>query len=635
MMPPIKQMIAERLCNKQPYSIRYRLLKDPCFISKYDLKPSVCITIAGKIHLNQHVIIAGARRLLTKKETVQIPDMEGNRHNLSIDQGHIKFESENHKICTHIDNFFTLSPNIDERTNKLNELIVAIGPMAPDFSSLMEDSYDHELSFEQIDKLLYEIYTGVAALQDRALHAFETNQATLENLVPDSLTYYDYFCGPNPVDADPEEYLGSTLPSYRKELIKKNFIKGLDACLQGALRDDLMPGAWVSGYRDDEVWENLQACDPFRDPFALLGALDIAIWRQTDNRFKSFADDAIGALVKDDFPRADGIDVYQLMPSLAGLILNRINILEDGVLRPPYWKRMCAWMQAGFLIRQTQNLKLDFESLKSWISANMTHSGNFGTILDLRREPIYRSFEMTQKAFREEIVGRLIIMRNRHKENGRDMPMSDDIDNAINRIECQGTPICWALPGPLEGFTTPTEKEINLPEEAIKQFSNELFADHFERALSSLAYLSQYYNFGENLLAKLREAIIKTNFDDQFNGFPKILMAIIDAGFIAAAHRDTKLSCEIVSKIIATSPFTNSEYNVEIIIKAILIASTSFKKEGEWAKWLEKKLAEVAYSLPSGEKSKEFLYYLRELKNVLNLKMGILNRAEAIASAAI
>ena len=111
--------------------------------------------------------------------------------------------------------------------------------------------------------------------------------------------------------------------------------------------------------------------DPFRDPFALLGALDIALWRQKDERYRSFAEKALTALVKDEFPRNDGIDVYELLPMLAGLILNRINVIEGGTLRPPYWKRMCAWMQAGFLIRQTQKLVLDLEGLKNWVSANI------------------------------------------------------------------------------------------------------------------------------------------------------------------------------------------------------------------------------------------------------------------------
>jgi len=628
-------MMVERLCNKQPYQIRYRLLKDEGFISKYDLKPAVGITIAGKIHLNQHVLIARVKRLLDKREIVQVPDVEGEKHTLSVDQGHINFESASKKIRARIDNFFILSPDRDERVNKLNELIAAMGPMSPDFSQLIADAENHELSYEQIDKLLHELYTGVAALQDRAREAFELQKATLDSLVPDSLTYYEYFCGPDPGGVGPEEYLGSTLPTYRKEIIKKNFLEGLDVCLQGALRDDLMPGAWINSYSDDEVWKGLQACDSFRDPFALLGALDIAIWRQTDDSFKAFAENAVSALVKDDFLREDGIDVYELMPSIARLVLNRINILEGSALRPPFWKRMCAWMQAGFLIRQTQKFNLDLKGLKKWIDGNMTQAGNFACILDLQKEPMYRAAEMTRSSFREEVIGRLKIARDRHNKDGRETPLSDTIDEAVSRLENKSSPISWALPGPLEGYKTPAKKGVKLPEEAQKDFSENVFNIETEKVLAALTYLSQLYDFGEEILSKVRKVVIETNFDDKFTGFPKILMCIIDAGFIACAHRDVELSRAIGIKIVATSPWVNSEYNANVIIKGLLIAASAFEQKSEWAKWLEEQLVEVAYRLPSGEPTKEFLKHIQEFKSVLDLKMGIHCRSEAISSAAI
>jgi len=452
-------------------------------------------------------------------------------------------------------------------------------------------------------------------------------------LVPSVLSYYDYFCGPNPGGADPEEYLGLNLPNYRKELIKRNVVEGLDVCLQGALRDDLMPGAWISSYSDDEAWNVLQACDPFRDPFVLLAALDIALLRQTDKRFKAFAKDAVKALVKDDFLREDGIDMYELMPSLAGLVLNRINVLEGGALRPPYWKRMCAWMQAGFLMRQTQNLTLDLESLKNWISANMRQAGNFGSLLDLRIEPMYRATEMLRPAFREEVLGRLNNLRNQHREDGRDTPMSDDIDNALSRLKDQGSPLGWVLPGPLEGHRRPVEKGVKIPKEGIKEFSEALFNNETERVLWTLTYLSQCYDLGEELLARVCEVIAKVNFDDNFTGFPEILKRIIDTGFIACAHRDVKLSCVIGTKIVATSAWVNAEYNTGHIVQALLIAGGAFQENSEWAKWLEEQLAEVAYRLPTGKWTKEFLSHIKELKKVLNLKTGILVKAEAIASA--
>lgn len=628
-------MMAERLCNKQPYPVRYRLLKDEGFISKYDLKPGVGIIIGGKIHLNQHVLISGIKRLFEKKIKIQLPDVEGHKHSLSLEKGHINFESASKEIKAQLDNFYILSFDRDERVNKLNELVFATGPMSQDFSELKAEAENQELSYEQIDKLLHEIYTGVAALQDRAREAFELQKATIDNLVPDSLTYYEYFCGPDPGDASPEEYLSSTLPTYRKELIKKDFVKGLDVCLQGALCDDLMPGAWISGYSDDEIWKSLQACDPFRDPFALLGALDIAIWRQTDNRFKVFAEDALKKLFKDDFLRPDGIDVYQLMPSLAELILNRINILEGGVLRPPYWKRMCAWMQAGFLIRQTQKLKLDFDSLKGWISANMTQAGVFGNLSDLRREPMYRAAEMTPSAFREEIVGRLVTMHNRHEKAGKSTLMANDIDSVVSELESKSAPFCWALPGPLEGHVLTSEKRSELTEETIKQCCEDLFSEKFEKLLSSLSYLSQLYIFNEELLIKIREAIDNISFGEKFTGFPSILMRVIDAGIIASTQKDKELSRIIGTKIVSASNWVNTEFTVKSVVQAILFTGAVFQEESEWVEWIEPQLVEVAYRLPPGDRMKEFLFYIRELKKVLNLKTAVVSKAEAVASAAI
>jgi hypothetical protein len=231
------------------------------------------------------------------------------------------------------------------------------------------------------------------------------------------------------------------------------------------------------------------------------------------------------------------------------------------------------------VIRQTQKLVLDLEGMKNWVSSNMTQAGNFACLLDLQYEPMFQATEMSRSSFRKEVLGRLYVARDRHKKDQRDIPKSDDIDDAISRLKDQGSPLGWALPGPLEGHLRPAEKGVKLPEEGIKQFSKDLFSDQAERVFSTLTYLSQIYDLGEELLAKVREVITKTNFDDEFMGFPEILKRIIDTGFIACAHRDVELSCVIGTKIVATSPWANSKYNVGNIVQALLIAGAAFQKE--------------------------------------------------------
>jgi hypothetical protein len=290
-------------------------------------------------------------------------------------------------------------------------------------------------------------------------------------------------------------------------------------------------------------------------------------------------------------------------------------------------------MQAGFLIRQTQGFVIELNGLKDWTSANMTREGIFVSLLDLRKEPMYRAMEMTRSSFREEVIGRLIALRNRHKKDERKIPLSIEIDSAVSVIEGQGSPICWALPGPLEGHQRPTEKGVNLPQESVKNFSEDIFCDQTEKFLSVLTYLSQFYCLGDEILAKVREVISRASFKEGFTGFPGTLMRIIDASFIACAHRDVNLSREIGAKIVAASNWANSEYNPGIILKALLTAGAAFQNDSEWTMWLEEQLAEVSFRLPAGELSKEFLICLKDLKKTLNLKLRIHSRPEAITSA--
>jgi hypothetical protein len=285
-------------------------------------------------------------------------------------------------------------------------------------------------------------------------------------------------------------------------------------------------------------------------------------------------------------------------------------------------------------MRQTQRLKLDLESLKGWISANMTQTGNFVTLLDLRREPMFQAGEMSKPAFRKEVLGRLHVARDRHKKDGRSILKSDNIDIAISTLEKNGSPLGWALPGPLDGHIRPADKGVKISKEAVKEFSDGLISDKAERFLSFLTYLSNIYDLGKNLLAKSREVITNSDFNDEFTGFPELLKRIIDSGFIACTHQDEKLSRVIGNKIVSASPWVNSEFTVGNIIQALLVAGAGFTEESNWIQWLESQLTEVAYRLPAGDNIKEFLFYIRELKKVLNLKTGVLAKAEAIASAA-
>jgi hypothetical protein len=627
-------LLADYLCNHQPLPVRSRLLHDKAFGERFGLVPRHIVTLGADVHIDRRNLFAAIRRAFADQQAVSLSDVEGHEIAVKIDQGQVLLELPYRERKAQINDFMCLSPNHGERTRALRQLIDRFGPTAPDFSGLLTKAEEGELSNDEVAQLFAEGTTGVAALQSRAASAIKTNQAKLENLVPNSVVYFERLCGPYIAGADHEEYFRSILPQHRKDLIRRDLVRGLDICLQGALRDDLMPGVWTEHVNNDELWDALTACDPWSNPFALLGALDIAIGRQLDERYRTFAEEAVRKLIQEEFPRPDGNDTYEFLPLFAELVLNRIHGLEGGALQPPCWKRMCAWMQAGFLVRLTRRIRLELESFREWSQGNQTLAGMYAKVLDLRHEPMYRAAEMARVALREEVIGRLMIVRDRHACAGRIVPGSDSIGEAVARLTAQGS-LGWALPGPLDGHHRPAETGRNrLSEDEIEKFAEDLANAPDASILSTLAYLSQRYDLGEPLLARIREIIGRSAPAREETGLDNLTGRLIGAGLIACAQRDEVLASVIASTVVGIAHRVQSGSETLDILQALLRAGAAFQHEDAWAKWLEEQLTEVASRLPAGEPSKTFLIHLQELKKVLKLNLGIHVRAEALASAA-
>src|SRR5919108_3010130 len=113
-------------------------------------------------------------------------------------------------------------------------------------------------------------------------------------------------------------------------------------------------------------------------------------------------------------------------------------------------------MQAGFLVRLTHDIALELESVREWVRGHQTLAGMYAKLLDLRHEPMYRAAEMSRGALREEVIGRLMIVRERHSSAGRIVPGSDSIGEAVTKLVGQGM-LGWAMPGPLDGHCRPAE----------------------------------------------------------------------------------------------------------------------------------------------------------------------------------
>lgn len=632
-----RALVAGHLCNLLPSRVRAKLLADDAFLANYGPLAHTIMTV-GTFSIDQVKLLNAVRRSLATHTPQEINDVAGRQLLVNHDRDTVSLGvavgGEVQRLAEFQD-LMILSPNSNDRVQALHRLLDSFGPTAPDFSILKSAANERELTDLETTELLEELTNGFEAYRARIARAHNADRIILDDIVPDSLLYYERFCGPIPRDIVPEEYLTRILPSYRRQLLSRNLVRGLEICLLGSLRDDLAPSVWTEAIGDEEMWTVLNAIDLRCNPFALLGALDIALTRQHDQRFRIFGNETISTLVKEELSRPDDVNSYELLPLFAELVLDRINVIEGGAYCEPVWKRMCAWMHAGLLMQSTLHVEIKVDMFRKWAHSIRTMTGTYAQMIDLRRAPMYRAGEISHRSIREEIIGRLIILKARHQAAGRFVPHPEEIDEAVTRLERRGSPLGWMMPGPLDGHVRPSQhKRRSLSEVDINEVMDELSTNPSGPVWSKLAYFSQCLDLGDKILEGACEVSTRIGFDIKLFEGERKWTRLVDMCFVAAAHRNEDLARSISAMALQSAAYAVTEEASMSILHILFLASAAFESEEEWSTWIGDQLVSLAYSLPAGEPTESLREHLSEIKKVLPLKLAICSRAEAVTSAA-
>ena len=580
-------------------------------------------------------LFAAAREVLTTTKKSFIQDVSKKEVSVDLDDERQSIiirwsDTEGVSQQVPIPDLTMLSPNQELRLNTLRNIIHRIGPTAKDFRHLLEEIDSRELSQQELSAILDESAIGVAAVQTSLAQKISQGLPIgVVDIIPQSVSYFEQFAGPNPLDMEPEAYFKEVLIPYRKNLLSRDLYAGLDICCLGALRDDLPPGQWVVDIDNDTLWDALCACNVKTNPFSLLGALDVALYRLEDSRFREFSEEAVVKLLDENFGQSNGRDIYKLLQISYNFILNQINFLESGSNYPGYWKRMCAWMQAGLIVRvMTESSdSVDIDDLEQWAQSIMTPAGVYALLVDARKEPMFFVNFVPLQDLRNEIFGRLALLKLRHENEGRQIPKSEDINHALARPEARG----YFFPGPLGGHRRPT-KPIT---QDMEQFVKTWLPGNESLLLQWLVEFSQIVALDESELERAREAVKMTT-ENIFNAnFDENLKCLDLASVVAAANRDTMLADEIAVAVVKVAPKISEEKDIQVILRIILQSAAAHEEHDAWSKWLEEKLAGIASHLPPPPNKclHMFLNHLDELGRILPADSWFHTRARSIASA--
>ena len=621
--------------DQLPEEARGLLIKDdPAFAERCGYRAERVFSIGSDLQVSDRNLFAAGIEALHAKSQTTVLDMSGVEISVRydeagesvrlhwVDQGGNKQEASMPDLCL-------LSRSEEVRQDTFARIAARLGPTFDAIDRVKEEIGSDPPELATLSMIFDANSNGVAALQRNMAQKIYSGQPMAQrDFVPESMSYFKQLVGPVPVGQVASAYMRDTLGRYRQELLKRDLEGGLHICCLGAVHDDLSPGQWLAELDDESVWTALETVESNFNPFSQLGALDVALYRQHDKRFREFALRAVKQLLHDNFGFEEETDLYRLLQIIGDFVLNRMNLLEDGATKPGYWKRLGAWMQAGYIVesmlRSSYTLSLD--ALERWTNENMAAAGAYANLIDARAEPMIFAARMMQSSLRYEVLGRLELLRRRHEANGQEVPASDQIDRLLEEFEERGLMPALRFPGPLEGDNRPMAAPPANVEAEIQRVAEE----DDENLLPFLATLSQLFSLDEQQLELARVAIERACEGMQEDEAKGVLQKLEHASVVAAANRSTSLSTGIGDGVVKVSRFV-SEKEVESIGQILLQAAAAFQEDLEWFAWLDEKLVEVVGQLPSHPSAalRTFLGHLEEIEIILPTDCWFHSRARS------
>ena len=561
-------------------------------------------TLVSRFQVNNEIDIGGrdlvraARRVFARGSEETIESTSKKRVSISLDSDTheivVQSDGLTETVKTMLPELSVLSPVMATRHETMRGIVARIGATGPGFLYPPCEIVDRALTDDEIASLLSELANGVIARWARLRRLFDQcASVAIEDIVPNDISYYERLCGPRPSHHSPDSYIQDTLIPYRMRLLRNDLRTGLEISLLGALRDDLCPGQWLTDVHDDDVWSALARHRRSNSPFVLIAAIDVALYRQGDSRFREFSEDAIAALSKAMCNKDPAKDYHGLVASLCDFVSSRISLVKGCVGTLGYWKRMCGWMQAAQIVEALAQSsdRIDTRVLGEWADRAVAATGLLAGFVDLRNEPMWPPTRQTREVWSNEIVGRLCLLKKRHEAAGRGIPgwnrVSMDLKEAIGKWQ-RGA---LSFPGPLEGHRMPSDR---VPDSVTEELEGmwEGKPDYALRALSSICLV---FFASETVLEVAREAVRGVPHDPSDSSIERLE----NASSVAARSRNVALAQAIGVAVIGMARKVESRQHVMRLLFIILTAAAAYEDRDQWGEWLDETLTSVARSLPA------------------------------------
>ena len=519
-----------------------------------------------------------------------------------------------------------LAEDRSSRTASFHELIVSLHG-ALDHLEVWRQAVDSEaLSDDQMLKLFDELNDAPISVWSRLRSRVVARRLGVDDIVPTTRSYYCAVLGDSHAPATVDEYLREIWPEIVRHLLAEAPGRGARLLLPLAVD----PAFYLSSHlaEQPEAKAEILATSGALDLGSRLGLLEIVCTDLRTSQQVAKANE-LTPTPNDDAFALQG----RLLAALTEISYARLLEAPDLVEAPDYWRRMCAWWNAGHVARVMQEEGIDAAGFVEWLESVINAEYAPHSIVRLARAP--NSAWSRPKAFLAEpfTFGRIAASLSRQRPDFEDAArFVAAVVNRRDELIGEGHACEPFVPGPIVltgAHAVPAAQEVD---------SNN--CDEIERHLAAgeliewrrLGYMSQCLAIPDRLRVALSEAIDRHRFPTGPEDRRESFDALLDAGLLAARLRDPRLSRAVLAKcrlLLAThlSPFEARE-----LVVTGFFATASEDGEDVWLTEYGKFLHLATSMIVAPESVNDIAEIVSELARLIPPRSRHFSQAQAVLS---
>lgn len=635
-------MVVRELIETMPQALVRRLRNDAEFVTFSELP----LIRYGELGSFEHkAVLLGLARAKETGEPVELIASNGKRYLLVRSLDGVRMtpvDTAGSELI--VKEFSFLDPDREVRLGEFKHTMEQCWPSLPSTGQWKSILDERPLSEIELANLISSINDTpglfLTTLENKWRSCGEMDAATF---FPTSIAYYEALVGPPPEALGADVWINSVLIPHLKQRLNQSLLDGLKLVLALNIDPRLCPaGLFSSTISDDELILVLRELAVTRSPLALLGIMEIAISRMSGNeRFSELATDVLECLVGDKSREIRYAKAWQLMPAIIKVGLKRLSIEEGLCCLPPFWRRLATFAHAHILIEILEAESEGFDQFIGWMDGLERPEEYAAILLDFKKEPMWRVFDMTPRSLKALVVGRLIALKDTLTTNGLELQNGHLVDLVFESIKKEGGLLDINMPGLLQDGMRMSDIEVcgrsdSDPETSfISESVSALEIDPMDKAWHSLAWASRHLCFDDALLELLAKLPMRLTLGNATEDRERFFDVLEKAAEIAATQPYEALADAVADAITREAVQFAGARDAEVGYIILMMSSGAITDDTRWKEWIGKRMADYAFSLPKGEACGQLLFSLDSLQTLMPIKDRCFGRARKFASSGI